>query len=199
MSTQIEKETRLMISHEDYISICSDILKSNPRAHSFSQTNYYFDTEDFYLTENHLMVRIRNKGHGYELTFKAKGEDGDLEVNQIVSNRLAHKYLKGGSIPHGEVYHKVASTGLSPKKLKVITSLYTRRLEMEYEDYLLVVDMNSYDGIEDFNIEIESKKSVKHAAEVLKRYCEQYHLEYREEYEVKSARAISLAKQKVQL
>ena len=148
MSTQIEKETRLMITHEEYISICSDIIKTNPRVSSFNQTNYYFDNEAFDLTNNHRMVRIRNKGHDYELTYKEKEENGDLEINQIISGRLAHKYLHGGSLPHGEVYNAVARTGLSPKKLKVITSLYTRRIEMPYEDYLLVIDMNSYDDIE---------------------------------------------------
>ena len=196
MSTQIEKETRLMITHEEYISICSDIIKTNPRVSSFNQTNYYFDSEAFDLTNNHRMVRIRNKGHDYELTYKEKGENGDLEINQIISGRLAHKYLHGGSLPHGEVYNAVARTGLSPKKLKVITSLYTRRIEMPYEDYLLVIDMNSYDDIEDFNIEIESNISVEHASEILKKYCKQYHLTYVKEYTVKSARAINLAKEK---
>ena len=196
MSRQIEKETRAMISHEEYVSICSDIFKQNPYAQYVNYTNYYFDTEDFELTNNHKMVRIRNKGRDFELTFKSKGDDGDLEINQDISNRLAYKYINEGSIPHGEVYNAVALTGLSPRKLKVIISLYSRRIDVKYDDYLLVIDMNRYDDVEDFNIEIESDISVKHAQEVLKKYCEQYHLTYKEDYQVKSARAINLARSK---
>ena len=196
MSRHLEKETRAMITQEQYVEICSDILKSNRHAQYVSNTNYYFDTPDFVLTDNHRMVRIRDKGRSYEITYKAKGEDGDLEINQDISDRLAHKYIKKGSLPHGEVYHAVASLGISPKTMKVITSLYTRRLENEYEDYLLVVDMNRYGDIEDFNIEIESKISMAHASEVLKRYCEQYQLTYRDDYLVKSARAINSARNK---
>ena len=194
MSVNIEKETRTMISHEEYVSICSDIFKSNPYAPYVSQTNYYLDTEDFELTSNVRMVRIRNIGFDYELTYKERGEDGDIEINEYIAPRYVHKYLKKGSLPHGEVYNAVAATGLSPKKLKVITSLYTRRLSVKYDDYLLVVDMNRYDDIEDFNIEIESDISVKHAQEILKKYCEQYHLTLTPNYQVKSARAINHAK-----
>lgn len=196
MSTSIEKETRAMISHEEYISICSDIFKSNPHASYISQTNYYFDSEDFELTNANRMVRIRNIKHGYELTYKQKGDDGDIEINEKISALIAHKYLNKGSLPHGEVYNAVATTGLSPKKLKVITSLYTRRLNIQYDDYLLVVDMNRYGDKEDFNIEIESNISVNHARETLKKYCEQYHLTYKDDYLVKSARAINHAKNK---
>ena len=199
MSRCLEKETRAMISQEEYVSICGDLFKEYPRSMFITNTNYYFDTEDFAFTDMHHMIRIRNVGHNYELTYKVKGDNGDLEINQDISNRLAHKYLTKGSLPHGEVYNAVASTGISPKKLKVITSLYTRRLEIDCGDYLFVLDMNSYDGVEDYNIEIESKKSIEHATEVLKRYCKQYHLTYPEHYEVKSARAIKLAREKSHL
>ena len=197
MSRHIEKETRVMISQEEYVSICSDIFKSNPYAQYVNQTNYYFDTDDFEFSNNHQVVRIREKSHMYELTVKIKGEDGDIEINQNISDKLAHKYLRNGSLPHGEVYNAVAALGISPKKLKVIASCYTRRIDVKYDDYLLVIDMNRYDDIEDYNIEIESDISVAHAREVLKRYCEQYQLTYQEDYLVKSARAIKHAREKL--
>ena len=194
MGSNIEKESRIMLTHEEYILICADILKRKPHARFFTQTNYYFD-EDYYLTDHHMMLRVRTidkKNH--EITLKIKGEDGDKENNQTISARSTNILMKKGVFPHGEVYDALTSVHVLPKNLKLVTSLYTRRLQANFDGYILAVDLNRYGGIEDFNLEIESNISLEHAKEILKQYCEQYQLNYQEDYIVKSARAINLVR-----
>ena len=198
MSKHIEKETRTLISHEEYIAICSDILKADPHAHFHNYTNYYFDSPNFKLTEINHMVRIRViDSIKYELTYKAKGEDGDLEINQDISEHHAYVAIKKGKLPHGEIYDKIASMGVAPAKMKNITSLYTKRLEVIHANYTLCVDLNRYEGEEDYNIEVESEVSMEHALKTIKKYCEQYSLNYNSDYSVKSKRAILIAKSKL--
>ena len=197
MSKHIEKETRVLISHEEYMAICSDVLRTDPHAHFHNYTNYYFDSPDYKLTDINNMVRIRViDGLKYELTYKAKGEDGDLEINEDISKYHASVAIRKGKLPHGEIYDKVASMGVAPAKMKNITSLYTKRLEIVHANYTLTVDLNRYEGQEDYNIEVESEVSMDHALQTIKKYCEQYSLTYNDDYEVKSARAIAIARTK---
>ena len=197
MSTQIEKEVRTMITREQYLLICDDLKKQYPEAKFFEQTNYYFDNPYFELSDKHHMVRIRKKENGYELTFKMRSIDGDIEINQDLTGEEAKHYLENGSLPHGDIYDRVSSLGVNPNELKVMTDLFTRRLEIQHDDHLFVVDLNRYNGVEDYNIEVESNISLKHAKEQVKRYCEQYQLTFSEDYYGKSRRAFKLAKKKL--
>ena len=199
MSTQIEKEVRTVITYDQYLLIYDDLKKHYPDIKPFEQTNHYFDNARFELSDKHHMVRIRKKENGYELTFKMRTIDGDLEINQGLTDEEANHYLEKGSLPHGDIYNKVSLLGVNPEELKVATDLFTRRIEIEDEDHLFVLDLNRYNGMEDYNIEVESNISLKHAQEVVKRYCEQYQLTFSQDYYGKSRRAFKLAKQKLGL
>ena len=98
MSTQIEKEVRTMITHDQYLLIYDDLKKQYPDVKPFEQTNYYFDNARFELSDKHHMVRIRKKENGYELTFKMRTIDGDLEINQDLTDEEAKHYLENGSL-----------------------------------------------------------------------------------------------------
>ena len=75
------------------------------------------------------------------------------------------------------------------KKLKLIVSLKTERIEIPYQNYLFVLDKNYYRNKVDFNIEVESdsKKAAKcHLIEIIS----EFGIEYNEDYISKSRRAI---------
>ena len=57
-----------------------------------------------------------------------------------------------------------------------ITSLYNRRLEIEFDDHTLVVDKNTYKDEVDYNLEIESKLGIDHAKELLIEYAKKFNL-----------------------
>ena len=151
----LEYEARVMINQNQY----SQIKKSyaNMERKEFTNTNHYFDYEDLYLTNHGIVLRIRNiDDKKYELTLKIKGETGDLEVNHPLTSNEANNILKTAIIPTSNVLDELSKRNIDLTKLKLIVSLKTERIEIEYPDYLLVIDKNYYRNKVDFNIEVES-------------------------------------------
>ena len=74
---------------------------------------------------------------------------------------------------------------------KEITRLNNVRLEIEEEDHLLVIDKSIYNGITDYNLEIETKDSIENAKKVLHYYIDKFNLVNRKQkYVGKASRAI---------
>ena len=177
----IEYEERVLINENDYQKIITDIKNMKKPFVASLIENVYLDNASHYINDHKMMLRIRTtNGQEKELTLKMKNPDHSTrEINEtlghhpIIDKELNNKFSE---------YHEVAR-------------LVTERIEVEIDDYLLVVDKNSYHGIIDFDIEIEAKTQQK-AHELIKMYCEKYHLTYREDYKVKSRRAIEIALKK---
>ena len=137
------------------------------------------------------MLRIRNiNDKDFEMTLKVKGDKGDLEINHEVSNKEVDKIIKKFYSVSEEISSHV--NNVTNKEIKYITSLKTERVEIEFEDYLFVLDKNYYSDVIDYDLEIESK-SIKKAKKVIKKYCKQYSLQYSKDYKSKSRRAINKA------
>ena len=68
-------------------------------------------------------------------------------------------------------------------------TLKTKRLEVNFEDYLLVIDKNFYNNKIDFNIEVEST-SRELAQKYLIETISKYGITYKKDYVSKSRRAI---------
>ena len=84
----------------------------------------------------------------------------------------------------------------SINEYKVITTLFNRRLEIEFDDHLLVIDKNTYSDIVDYNLEIETKDNIESAQKHLKEYIEKFHLSLiNQKYQGKATRAILAAKE----
>ena len=163
MAKHIENESRTMISEIEY-SLLIAYYKYHKNIKTMINTNYYFDTEDLILTNNHMMLRIRKIDNSdYELTFKNKGENGDLEINQNINENDANLLLNSNIFPKGEIYE---------------------------ENYVICIDDNRYTNGHDYNIEIESNISVEHAHKTLHKLCDKFTIDISHNYLVKSARAI---------
>ena len=63
------------------------------------------------------------------------------------------------------------------------------RMEVEFDDHLLVIDKNFYNNKIDFNLEVEST-SRKLAKEYLEKVISKYGITYKKDYISKSRRAI---------
>ena len=190
-----EFEVRLMINEEQYFFIVTYFMNLYPNAHFLQNTNTYFDTDDLYLRSQNITLRLRIiNDTKSELTMKIKGEDGDSEINQGLLPKEQELLLDNGLFPYGEVRNQLMLLPYSLDKYHRLTTLYNRRLEIALEDYIFVVDKNSYGDVTDYNIEIESKKSIKHAQEILKQYIDQFSLTVsKEKYVGKARRAIDEA------
>ena len=171
----IEYEERVLITESDYHKVIDDITKEGlPYTESFI-VNVYLDNNDGYIKNNKRMLRVRTTNNkDVELTLKIKNKDGScVEINEEVEKHpLIDKEL-GGSL---DGYHEVAK-------------LITERIEVQYDDYLLVIDKNSYHGKIDYDIEIEAKSQQK-AYKIIQNYCKKYNLVFKDDYKSKSHRAI---------
>ena len=200
IKTQKEYETRLMLTEEQYFFIVTYYMNIQPNKHFLQITNHYYDTDELNLTKDQRMtlrVRIINDVKS-ELTLKIKGEDGDEEVTDGLSPKEQELLLEQNIFPYGQVRNRLMLLPYPLNKYHRITSLFNRRLEIEFEDHILVVDKNTYEDEVDYNLEIESSVGIVHAKELLKEYASKFDLTLsKEKYIGKASRAITAALKKL--
>ena len=190
-----EFECRIMLTESEYLDVVSHFIKLHPYQQFLKIVNTYFDTEDLYLKNHHMTLRVRSINNTKnELTLKISDPNGDDEINDPLNIKEVDVLLNHGLFPDGEVKKRLLSLPYSLDSLKPITSLYNLRLEIEFPDHLLVIDKNNYSDITDYNLEIEAKDSVKTASMHLNEYIKTFNLtKHGQKYVGKSHRAISAA------
>ena len=193
--TQKEYEVRLMLDEERYFFIVTYYMNIMPNKHFIQNANYYFDTDDLFLRQKHMTLRVRTINDiKAELTLKIKGNNGDDEINDGLTPQETELLINKSIFPYGQVRNQLMSLPYSLDKYHLIASLFNRRLEIEFDDYLLVVDKNTYGDVVDYNLEIESKIGIEHAKEVLQEYIKKFDLKVsKEKYHGKATRAINEA------
>lgn len=172
----IECEERVLLTFEQYQTVLKDFVCKFPTKYRYlKNTNIYFDDENHTLIKNSFMLRIRKiNDEQEELTLKIKQKEGDLEINETVDNHpLIDEHLL-----------------ISFEKLKPITSLTTRRVEIDIDDYMVVIDMNNFNKDVDFDLEIEAPTKER-ALEIILEICKKYNIEYKNDYPGKSRRAFA--------
>ncbi len=179
-----------MLSLEQYNAL-KEYASNYPSRREMALINHYFDTEGLDLRNNHLMLRIRNTNDkDYEVTLKVKGEEGDLEINEPISTEEVDHLISHFDFKNKKINKHIAK--VTDKEVKYLTSLKTERIEIEFEDYLFVLDKNYYSDVIDYNLEIEST-SIKNAKKYIKKYCDEFGMQYSKDYKSKSRRAINKA------
>lgn len=198
--SNIEKEfeCRIMLTESEYLDVVSYFIKLYPYNKFLKIINTYFDTDDLYLKNHHMTLRVRSiNGTKNELTLKISNPNGDDEINDPLNIQEADALLNNGIFPDGEVRKRLSSLPYSFDNIKQITSLYNLRLEIELPDHLLVIDKNNYSDITDYNLEIEAKDSIKTANMRLNEYIKAFNLSnHGQKYVGKSHRAINAALKK---
>ncbi len=184
----LEYEARVMITENQY----SQIVKSyaDVKHKEFTNTNHYFDYVNLYLTDNGMVLRVRNiNDKKYELTLKIKGENGDKEINHPLTSKETQYILETNIIPDCNVKDELCKRNIDLSKLAQVANLKTERIEICYSEYLLVIDKNYYRNKVDFNIEVEST-SKKLAKIYLNQIISLFKIENKKDYISKSRRAI---------
>lgn len=142
----LECEERVMITFEQYQKVISHYVAIDPNFKILDIENTYFDDAELSLKNSHKVLRMRRTNGHIELTLKIKGEEGDLEINETMEN---HPEIDKALNHQFDKYHP-------------ITKLRTNRVEAKEKDYLVVIDQNMYNGIIDYNVEVEaSNKEIK--------------------------------------
>lgn len=176
----IEYEERVMLEEPDYQKIINDIKRGKRPFVSLHIENIYLDNDESFIYQNKMMLRIRTiNNKEQELTLKVNNPDGSAkEINEtLLSHPLIDKELNNKFFKYQE-----------------IARLITERIEVKYDDYLLVIDKNIYHDIIDYDLEIEAKTQ-QNAVNLVKKYCNLYNLKYDPHYMNKSVRAIKRAKE----
>ena len=188
MSREIEYEKRVLINEYQYQKILHFFLDKYSDNRCFKQTNHYFDTPSFDLKSKGIVFRLRKSvKKPAELTLKIKGLNGDLEINQNLTSKEENCLFNENKIPEGQIKDYLLKRGLLFSSLNLVETLETCRMEAKINDYLIVVDKNTYFDICDYNLEIEAA-SIKRAESIILKLCDFFGLKYKKDYSSKSSR-----------
>ncbi len=159
-----ENEFKGVVRKDELSFIESYLLTSDKIKDRFEvQTNYYYDTENFDLDKTGMTCRVREKNGKLSGTFKIHGKNSpgeNLEIN------LNIKELS-------------ETINIQSHVLSLMGSLRTERKILTLEEGLSVMlDLNTYLGEEDAEIEIEFTPEKKDKACALLKEIDEQLLQY---------------------
>ena len=195
MATNIEIEAKVLITEKEYNHVLS--YYKNHVINEYDQINYYIDSENLSLKKMGIGLRIREKGGIYTLTLKAPLAEGLLEKDENLSKEVFNAFIKSNKFPECYTVDFIKMLGVDPKTLKVITTLTTHRVEVNYNDsgYEFSIDKNSYNSKVDFELEVAGP-SLNRAKEMLKEICVSTNTFYKDNLKSKETRALETVESK---
>lgn len=132
-----EYEKKILISYDEYITLLKIMCKN---AAEITQTNYYFDTDDYAMNKQGITYRVREKNGKYQATIKQHDKNHIGLSTEIDFSEKTELDL--------DIF---SSFGVSLKG-----TLVTNRIVLHKDSYCqMVLDSNSYLGEKDYEIEIE--------------------------------------------
>ena len=193
MAANIEIEAKVLIKKEEYETFLKHF--KDKITEQYEQTNYYIDTKDFKLKQLGIGLRIRNVKDSYTLTLKAPMSEGLLEKDQIIDKKTSDEAIENNIFPEGNIKEFVKMLGINVDELKVLANLKTLRTEIDDGDSetKLSADKNDYNGITDYELELEGNALEKTKAS-LKEICSECGIEYKDNPHSKQSRAMSTIK-----
>ena len=151
MSNAIEIEAKALVSKEQY----SRLAKLFPSAPRYLQTNYYIDSPERVLAKAGIALRIREKGGQFELTLKTPLSQGLLEKSVPLTMNEFGALRDFNEFPKNDLRRFLTMLDFNVDELKILASLSTDRIDIEYEGGLLSIDRNSYGDKVDYEVEFE--------------------------------------------
>lgn len=143
--TNFEIEFKSAVSEETYNRMLKLFdLEDNV----FKQTNYYFDTDNFDLYNQKIVLRIRQKGDRFKVTSKSQSGNAAFESHVILTKEQALKMIDEGF--NAKDFFEELDYIVTFK-----ASLDNYRVSTHYEDGLLFFDKSVYHNITDYEIEYE--------------------------------------------
>jgi len=193
MAANIEIEAKVLISQSDYekaIVYYKDRIEKQ-----YEQTNYYIDSDSFMLKNQGIGLRIRVANNTYTLTLKAPMAEGLLEKDQTINKQIFNNCIKNNVFPEGNIKEYILMLGFDPSLLKVLAHLTTLRSDVDdgIEGTKLSIDKNTYNGIVDYEIELEGN-ALEKTKKMLENICLECGVPYKDNPQSKQSRAMSTIK-----
>ena len=149
--THLEIEYKTLLTKDEFNRLNNQFSHVAP----VTQTNYYFDSENFDMKANRMSLRIRTLPNRAEITLKIPKEVGNLEYNYNLSVADAKEIIKSGKFPDVDFLNLIEENGVKLSSLKNFGSLTTTRRETMTKIGLMALDSNQYAGIKDYELELE--------------------------------------------
>lgn len=158
MAQEIEIEFKNLLTKQEFHLLLDKLPFSKS---SIEQTNHYFETNPFTLKKHGSALRIRYKNGKYRLTLKEPHELGLQETHDTLTEQEAKQWLNGNIIPKEHTTKQLKQMGVNPEELTYFGSLTTRRHEINYRGSIIVLDLSTYNGKEDYEFELETNNREK--------------------------------------
>jgi len=131
----IEFEKKALLTAEEYAFIKKHCY---PACEAMTQTNYYYDTDDFELNRQGITCRIREKCGGFVATIKDHQSDGcSIETSKNATGRYDTSFFEGMGIDFQGSLTTVRATFVTCDGIFVMLDenryLDTTDYEIEYE------------------------------------------------------------------
>jgi len=146
MTKNIEIEFKTIVSKEQYETLLKSFrLEDNV----FKQVNYYFDTDDYKLNQQQMVLRIRKKSDTYyKVTLKSQSDHGAYENHLLLTKSQAEEMIEKGF--NSKDYFDDIDYYVTFK-----VSLDNYRVKTPYLDGELFLDRCEYCNTVDYEIEYE--------------------------------------------
>jgi len=146
MNKNIEIEFKTEITVEKYQELLSLFNLEN---NIFKQVNHYFDTDDYKLNQEKIVLRIRQKGENhFKVTLKSQSEFGAFESHVLLQKDQALDMIKNGF--NTKDYFDDIDYFVTFR-----VSLDNYRVSTPYEGGVLFLDRCEYCNITDYEVEYE--------------------------------------------
>lgn len=155
MSQQIEIEFKNMLTKAQYEQMLVDFNVKPEQI--IRQVNHYIDTPKQHLKNIKSALRIREFDNHIECTLKEKNsEHQHLETTDTLTREQADRMLLGNGIEAPHVMDRLVLFDIPLNDLQHYGTLTTDRVEIPYENGLLVFDHSFYLHCDDYEVEYET-------------------------------------------
>ena len=158
LDQHLEIEFKNMLTLSEYKRLLKAEF-SDGKQQKIVQTNYYFDTKDHQLKNQHSALRIRRTHSFNELTLKVPSQGHLLETNLSLRDNVCSEILKAKQLKLSTIYADIEIDSISNDSVFYLFNQFeTVRFEQTRGDHLLVLDQTTFqNGIVDYELEVESQ------------------------------------------
>ena len=157
LEQNLEIEFKNLLTKSEY-EVLLEAAFSDGNQKKIVQQNYYFDTKDHQLKDQHSALRIRKTDSFNELTLKVPSQGHLLETNLSLRDNVCSEILKAKQLKLSTIHADIEIDNISNDSVFYLFNQFeTVRFEQTKGDHLLVLDQTTFqNGTIDYELEIES-------------------------------------------
>lgn len=186
MNINREIEFKCLLDPMQFLKIKEDYFKN---VDCYEQTNEYFIDKMGSLRKHLYSLRIRHLDGQIEFTLKKPDGFSKIEINENLTVPM-YKDLINCQPIKSSILEELKKINIDVSDLTILTSLTTKRYEINYMGGLLCLDESHYEGLVDYEIEYEAQ-SEKEGREIFTRLLSNYQIFYQRNCLGKMTRAIN--------